>query len=350
MSLRPEGMPQRGGYHNELMLRAAVEHARHHWKVFPLSGKVPMIPGAHRKGAALGGFGCCVQPWDSWPDPYYGKRCRGECGQLGHGVYDATDDVEVVTSWWTHRYRDANIGAAIPPSMLMVEYDPRHGGDRTWARLLDEHPDEPWPECLTTISGRGDGGRHMYVRRPPGRITAERLGPGIDLKAAGGYAVMAPSVHPDTGGRYQRIDGPVPAPPAWFADLVTAVPSATVRAPRRAGHRSSGVRRCAASSSSPAEAFNEQSSWDDILTPHGWECLDCDPDAGSARWLHPDATSACSATVRHGCLFVYSPNTPFEVTEAGNPRGYTKFRAWAVLNHNGDLSAAARFVMREMTR
>jgi hypothetical protein len=41
-------------------------------------------------------------------------------------------------------------------------------------------------------------------------------------------------------------------------------------------------------------------------------------------------------------LFVYSTNTPFEPTEAGRPHGYTRFRAWAVLEHGGDLSAAAR--------
>jgi hypothetical protein len=60
---------------------------------------------------------------------------------------------------------------------------------------------------------------------------------------------MPPSIHPDTGRPYVRIDGPVPPPPEWFMHLVT---------------------------------------------------------------------------------------------EPGKPRGYTKFRAYAVLNHQGDLSAAAR--------
>ena len=49
-----------------------------------------------------------------------------------------------------------------------------------------------------------------------------------------------------------------------------------------------------------------------------------------------------SATVRHGCLFVYSTNTPLDITEAGDAHGYTRFRAYAVLDHGGDLSAAAR--------
>jgi hypothetical protein len=44
-------------------------------------------------------------------------------------------------------------------------------------------------------------------------------------------------------------------------------------------------------------------------------------------------------------LFVYSPNTPFKVTESGNVNGYTKFRAFAVLNHDGDMSVAAHALM-----
>ena len=75
---------------------------------------------------------------------------------------------------------------------------------------------------------------------------------------------------------------------------------------------------------------------------HGWACLDPDPDADGARWLHPAATSKCSATIKNGCLFVYSTSTVFEFTESGDPHGYTKFRAYAVLNFGGDLKAAAR--------
>jgi hypothetical protein len=91
-----------------------------------------------------------------------------------------------------------------------------------------------------------------------------------------------------------------------------------------------------------ADDYCSSVSWADILQPHGWRFLDADPDADGSRWLHPAATSSCSATVRNGCLFVYSPNTPFEVTESSQPKGYTKFRAYAVLEHGGDMKAAAR--------
>lgn len=76
--------------------------------------------------------------------------------------------------------------------------------------------------------------------------------------------------------------------------------------------------------------------------PHGWACLEADPDADGARWLHPTATSKCSATISGGRLYCYSTSTVLDVTEAGNPRGYSKFDALARFEHNGDWKAAAR--------
>lgn len=93
---------------------------------------------------------------------------------------------------------------------------------------------------------------------------------------------------------------------------------------------------------SVADRFAANTSWSQILGPHGWRCASADGDGDGAIWLHPRHTSSCSATIRNGCLFVYSTNTPFNVTESSNPNGYTKFRAYAVLEHGGDMSAAAR--------
>jgi hypothetical protein len=105
----------------------------------------------------------------------------------------------------------------------------------------------------------------------------------------------------------------------------------------------------AARGRSVAEAFNQATSWTQVLGPHGWSCPDPDPDADGARWRHPGATNPKSATIRHGLLFVYSAATPFQPTEAGAPHGYSRFRAYAVLEHGGDLRAAAR-ALRAGTR
>ncbi|MBX7434165.1 bifunctional DNA primase/polymerase [Mycobacterium sp. Y57] len=279
----------------------AVEYAVHRWAIFPLNGKIPAI-----------------------------GRDRG-----GRGVLDATYDLDQVIEWWAGPYRGANIGGRVPAGMVVIDVDPRHGGDRSLTALEAEHGS--LPATLTALSGRGDGGRHLYFRRPPGKLSSSRLGAGVDVKTSTGYTVLAPSIHPDTGKPYQWIEHPVADPPAWLAGLLRPE-EPTGPQPQRRGATTTFT------GPSPADQFSANTSWADILDPHGWRCLDGDPDGDGARWLHPAATSSCSATVRNGCLFVYSPNTPFDVTEAAAPRGYTRFRAHAVLNHAGDLKAAARAI------
>lgn len=280
----------------------AIEYAVNNWAVFPLNGKIPAIAG-------------------------------------GRGVLDATTDIDQIAQWWGGRYAGCNVGARLPQSMIVIDIDPRHGGDRSIAELEQRHGQ--LPDTLTTISGRGDGGRHLFFRRPSGKLTSKRFGPGVDLKTSAGYVVMPPSIHPDTGKPYVRLEAPVAAPPAWLVGLLKPEqPAASSRSPRRHLYGLHG-------GPSVADQFTVKASWATILGFHGWYCLDTDPEADGARWLHPNATSACSATIRHGCLFVYSPNTPFDPTEPGDPHGYTKFRAYAVLDYNGDLKAAAKALRAE---
>jgi hypothetical protein len=254
----------------------AIEYAIRNWPVFPLNGKVPAI--SRREG--------------------------------GKGVLDATTDLNTVIAWWSGRYADCNIGLRVPETMVVIDVDPRNGGLDSLAEAEAQYG--PLPQTLTTWSGRGDGGRHLYFRRPPGQLTVKRLGDGIDLKTSSGYVVAAPSIHPDTGKRYTRIDVAVATPPAWLVNLLakSQVDSPAVRPPRR--HTLYHGR-------SIADAYGNNTSWARILEPHGWRCIDADPDADGARWLHPTATSACSATIRNGCLFAYSTNTQFEITESGIP-------------------------------
>ena len=295
----------------------AIELAVRGFRVFPLRGKVPAIPNPH--------------PWGT-PER---QTCKGECGRPGHGVLDATDDPQVVARWWAGTYKGANIGARVPESVMVVDVDPRSGGAESLAALVAEHG--PLPETLTVESGRGDGGTHRYYRAPDARVTSRHLGDGIDLKTSAGYCVVPPSIHPDTGKPYRwLVEAPIAAPPEWLLELVVPRPKPV---PVAADRPRSGL---SVVGGGIADRYAAGETWRNIIGEHGWTCLDADGDADGARWLHPNATSSLSATVRHGCLFTYSPNTPFEETVAGDPRGTTKFRAYALLNHGGDMSAAAR--------
>jgi hypothetical protein len=299
------------------MEQAAQELARYEWEVFPLwpQGKTPRIPTAHPEG-----------------DPLRGK-CHGECGRYGHGLYDATTDPAVIAAWWA-KYPGANVGARVPENVVVVDVDPQNGGHESLALLLLDPDNGPLPQTYETISGRGTGGSHRFYRRPPGRLTASKLGRGIDLKYwPGGYTVHSPSIHPDSGKPYTCIDVPIVEPPQWLIDLIIE-PEPPPQVPRPMSSFWAG--------SSIADDYSSAVSWVDILEPHGWRCTSSDPNSDGAVWLRPGAHSSCSATIRHGLLFVYSSETVFEATEPSNPKGYTKFRAYARLNHDGDMSAAAR--------
>ena len=88
----------------------------------------------------------------------------------------------------------------------------------------------------------------------------------------------------------------------------------------------------------PGDDFNARASWEDILCPHGWEIEHIS--GGVAYWRRPDKyDEGVSATTGH-CgdkLHVFSTNaSPFEAEAT-----YSKFAAFALLNHEGDFRAAA---------
>ena len=248
----------------------------------------------------------------------------------GSGVLDATTELGAVISWWAGPYAGCNIGLRVPSTMMVIDIDPRHGGLDTWDALQRQRG--KISHSLTTISGRMDGGRHLFMRRPPKRLSAAKLGPGIDLKISSGYVVAPPSIHPDTDNPYVRVDGPIIEPPRWLVDLLTIEPPAPPRQSRRPHLDGPSV----------IDAYNAAASWADVFNAARLGMSEADPDADGARWLHPTATSKCSATISGGRLYCYSTSTVLDVTEAGNPRGYSKFDALARFEHNGDWKAAAR--------
>ena len=263
--------------------------------------------------------------------------------------YEATIDVDQITRWWD-QWPDALIGHRVAADEVITDIDPRHGGHQTWAALRIEAG--AWPVSRGHASGRGDGGGHIWWLRPDDRLSTVALDAwakerGLGQDVGGGrwsagidllqrdhrYSILPPSPHPDTGRPYVWVHGlevPPSPMPGLLADLLTDVP---ILVPRPTSEPQPD---------SIADWYTAMHSWTTLLHAHGWVLRAGDGDSDRSRWRHPTATSAFSATIRHGCLFVYSPNTPFEVTTPSEPHGYTLFRAWAVLDHQGDMTAAAR--------
>jgi hypothetical protein len=109
---------------------------------------------------------------------------------------------------WFRRWPDANLGIVTGAisNLIVLDIDPKHGGDDTLERL-----ERRFGRLPTTVeSHTGGGGRHLYFRHPgyPVRNRAG-IGQGIDLRGDGGYVVAPPSIHP-TGQRYVWLPGRSP--------------------------------------------------------------------------------------------------------------------------------------------
>lgn len=248
----------------------------------------------------------------------------------GNGVLDASTDLTQIVAWWS-KWPTANIGGRVPSGVVVVDIDPRNGGLDSWAALVAEHGQV---STRTAWSGRGDLGRHLYLRHPGGPLNAT-IGAGLDVKTNAGYTVLPPSIHPDSGDPYRWEDpaAPIVAAPEWLADLLRKRIETRKPTARPAGTYTGD---------SIADWYTDATTWGDLLGRHGWHLVSGNGDEDGSIWQHPTATSPKPAKIKYGCLFVWSPNTKFDATETLKPRGYTRFRAFAILDHGGDLSAAAR--------
>lgn len=144
---------------------------------------------------------------------YYATRCgwpviplhfpiegRCSCGRpncpspakhpIGHlvpnGVHDATTNPEIIEAWWSEE-PNANIGVCTGGGRVVIDVDPRKGGDTSLLSL--ELPDAP-----TQLTG-GGGEHRVFTCTVAIPNSAGLLGPGLDVRGENGYIVAAPSMH-----------------------------------------------------------------------------------------------------------------------------------------------------------
>ena len=183
---------------------ALMYAAQYGWRVFPLHSV--------DNGACTCGDAKCT-----------GTK-PGKHPRTPKGCLDATTDTGTIRGWW-ERWPDANVGIATGGGLVVIDVDPRHGGDDGLVdlrRTLGDLPDTV--ECLT-----GSGGRHIYVSVSEGvvvRNSAGTLAPGVDIRGEGGYVVAAPSVHTsgrsyawEASSRPDEVDV-APMPAAWLEAIV----------------------------------------------------------------------------------------------------------------------------------
>lgn len=191
------------------------------------------------------------------------------------------------------------------------------------------------------------GGNQKLARVPETDAETGKIKPKtiIEIKGEGGYCLAPPSpaaCHP-TGRCYAFISQrdltqvPTIAPSEREILLDCARTLDCWQAPRRQRHRGPAK---SGRFLRPGDDLNARADWADILEPRGWTYHGSGGD-GSDYWCRPGKTCSTSATTNYcgfDLLYVFSSNAdPFEEATA-----YTKFHAYALLEHDGDFDDAAR--------
>ncbi len=174
----------------------------------------------------------------------------------------------------------------------------------------------------------------------------QRLRTLIETRGEGGLVIVAPSgggVHP-SGKPYVLLAGGISSLPTLSAEerqLLFAVARSfdqtTSGLPLDTERRH--TRTALVQRERPGDRYNRRASWAEVLEPQGWKRLATR--GGESYWQRPGKQgSGVSATTNYqgsDLLYVFSTSTVFE---AG--RAYSKFAAYAILEHGGDFWAAAR--------
>jgi hypothetical protein len=211
-------------------LHAALLSGARGLPVIPLSRtKLPAVRSPHR-------------------DEPRARGCRGECGQPGHGVHDATADQDRIRALFALAPWATGYGIACglaPLHLIGLDLDVKHGCDGVTAlRALSAAHGFTIPRTVTVLTP--GGGRHLWLTAPgPVPNSVGRLAPGIDVRGTGGYVVgpgsrtVAGHYLPAPGSAQQLL---AEAPPAL---LRLATPPPPRRVPRHAGPRHPAERRAA---------------------------------------------------------------------------------------------------------
>jgi len=157
---------------------AALWYAQRNWAVFPIYEP------------AENGRCSCGNPECSSP----AKHPR-----TSRGVLEATTNPARINAWWG-QWPEANIAIAMGrrSGVVVLDVDPRHGGDKSLVELEAQCGKIKTLECET-----GGGGRHLYFIAPEAGLKNKvGLLPGLDVRGDNGYVVAPPSTH-ITGGLYR---------------------------------------------------------------------------------------------------------------------------------------------------
>jgi hypothetical protein len=152
----------------------------------------------------------------------------------GNGVHDASSDPDQIRTWG-RLCPNGNIGIACGAAsgFIAVDIDPRNSGDWSLAALAAKG--RVLPKGPRQRTGN-KGWHHLFKADPRINGSKGKLGPGIEIKAGGGYIVVALSWTRKSadgpGGQYawetSPHDVPIPRAPLWLTTMLIPPPEPKV--------------------------------------------------------------------------------------------------------------------------
>lgn len=259
-----------------------------------------------------------------------------------------------LNEWFKDRPRTGCgwITGAVSGSMECLDFDSQ-GAFETYADLAQDLIPTTWERLCAYVESTPNG-RHLFWRcetiEGNLKLAHDKDGKAvIETRGEGGFVVVAPShgaVHPSSKP-YTAIGTPADIPTLTLDERNTVLTLARSmdERPRAAPERSQMQQVGPGVGDRPGDVYVQRTTWAEVLEPRGWRLIKSH--GGESYWRRPGAvTEGIDATTNFkdsDLLYVFSTNAaPFE-TE----RGYNRFSAYSLMEHDGDYSLAAAELARQ---
>lgn len=255
---------------------------------------------------------------------------------------------EEIGSWFGNGLRGvAVVAGAVSGNLAVMDFD----SDEAWFSFMDacnEHGYAGWTYDLPCA--KTPAGHHLYFRasQPLATQVLARAEDGstlIEIRGEGSYAIVPPTpaeCHPD-GKPYQMIRGDLANVPTLDAEQVEDLLALARSLDRKPPEPIYGTRPVKSAETRVGDLYNQQGDVLSLLQQHGWQIAG---QRGANIYLtRPGKARGVSATWNEQMHVFYCFSTNAEPFRAGE--AYSPFAVFALLECNGDFSAAARRLAEE---
>lgn len=268
-----------------------------------------------------------------------------------------------IRTWFTSgAYGLGVVTGTVSNNLIMLELEGRaaHKLGELTTLATDTGLGDLWTRVLKGCLERTpSGGWHIYIhlnledgQQCPGNTkfalntSREVL---AESRGEGGYSVVAPTpgTFHHTGQSWTLMAGTLATAAHVTLDeyddltvlLGTLDEREQVDTPQVATYRSEPALRDPHAGISPGDDYEDRTSWAEILTPHGWTAVFTR--GTETFWRRPGKNTGISASTGHADdrdrLYIWTTST-----DLPSETPLTKFGAYALLEHNGDYSKAAK--------